>query len=37
LEFLPLHLRGNGHAAPKDNIDLPHLLISVRICLTLIN
>jgi hypothetical protein len=37
LELLPLRFGGNGHATPEDNIDLPHLLISVRICLTLIN
>jgi hypothetical protein len=37
LELLSLRLRGDGHAAPKNNIDLPHLLISVRICLILIN
>jgi hypothetical protein len=37
LELLPLCLGGNGHAASKDNIDLPHLLISIRICPTMIN
>jgi hypothetical protein len=37
LELLPLRLGGNGHVAPKDIIDLPHLLIFIRICLTLIN
>jgi hypothetical protein len=37
LELLPLRLRGDGHATPEDNIDLPHLLIFVRICSTLIN
>jgi hypothetical protein len=37
LELLPLRIGSNGHAAPEDNIDLPHLLISVRIYPTLIN
>jgi hypothetical protein len=37
MELLPLRLGGDGHVAPEDNIDLPHLLISVRICPTLIN
>jgi hypothetical protein len=37
LELLPLRLGGEGHAAPKDNINLPHLLISVRLFLALIN
>jgi hypothetical protein len=36
LELLSLRLRGEGHAAPEDNINLPHLLISVRIFPTMI-
>jgi hypothetical protein len=35
--FFPLRLGIEGHAALKDHINLPHLLISVRIFLTLIN
>jgi hypothetical protein len=37
LELLPLRLGGEGHVAPKDNINLPYLLMSVRLFLTLIN
>jgi hypothetical protein len=37
LELLPLRLGGDGYAALEDNIDLPHLLISIRICSMLIN
>jgi hypothetical protein len=31
LQLLPLCFGGEGHAAPEDNINLPHLLISVKI------
>jgi hypothetical protein len=31
LELLPLRLRGEGHVASEDNINLPHLLIFVKI------
>jgi hypothetical protein len=31
LELLPLCLGGEGHVAPEDNINLSHLLISIRI------
>jgi hypothetical protein len=37
LELLSLCLGGDRHATSEDNIDLPHLLISVRICPTLID
>jgi hypothetical protein len=37
LELLPMRLGGNGHAALKDNIDLSHLLISIKVRPTLIN
>jgi hypothetical protein len=37
VKLLPLRLGGDGHATPEDNINLPHLLISVRICPMLIN
>jgi hypothetical protein len=36
LELLPLCLGGKEHVSPEDNINLPHLLISVRIFPTMI-
>jgi hypothetical protein len=36
LKLLPLRLGGEGHAVPEDNINLPHMLISVRIFPTMI-
>jgi hypothetical protein len=30
-KLLPLCLRGDGHAAPKDHVDLTHLILIVRI------
>jgi hypothetical protein len=37
LELLPLHLGGDGHATPEDNVDLSHLLIIIGIHPTLID
>jgi hypothetical protein len=37
LELLPLHLGGDGHATPKNDVDLCHLLIAFGIHATLIN
>jgi hypothetical protein len=37
LYLLPLRLGGDGHATPKNVIDIRHLLIVVRIHTTLIN
>jgi uncharacterized protein (DUF983 family) len=31
LKLLPLCLQGDGHATFKDHVDLPHLLIIVRV------
>jgi hypothetical protein len=38
LKFLPLHLGGEGHAAPEDNINLPDddHLTGVHVALTLL-
>jgi hypothetical protein len=37
LELLPLHLGGDGHATPKDVINLCHLLIAIGVHTMLIN
>jgi hypothetical protein len=37
LELLPLGLGGDGHAFPEDDVDLSHLLITVRIYPVLID
>jgi hypothetical protein len=37
LELLPLRLGSDGHATPEDDVNLYHLLITIRICMMLIN